>query len=123
MNSTISTPANETNGLIDGAAYHQRMHDESIDATAYEVAKSGGKFTRIRLLTEPGYPYMDVSYIHAQLGDGTPVRVNIDFDASMLLRRTYRSQLRDALVRDSGLTRREAEALGVWEEGVYSVLR
>lgn len=33
------------------------------------------KVVRIRLLSDPGYPFWDVSYIWGILNDGTPVRI------------------------------------------------
>lgn len=33
--------------------------------------------TRLRLLTDPGCPFWDVSYCYGSLRDGTPVRVDI----------------------------------------------
>lgn len=36
------------------------------------------KVDRIRLLTEGGYPYYDISYVWGTLKDGTHVRVSVD---------------------------------------------
>ncbi len=38
------------------------------------------KVTRLRLLTDPGCDWFDVSYCHGLLHDGTPVRVGVPFD-------------------------------------------
>jgi hypothetical protein len=35
------------------------------------------RITRLRLLTEPGFPYYDVSYCYGQLKDGRHVRVDL----------------------------------------------
>jgi hypothetical protein len=35
------------------------------------------KITRLRLVTDPGFPLYDVSYCYGELADGTPVRVNL----------------------------------------------
>lgn len=37
------------------------------------------KVTRLRLLSDPGFPYWDVSYCYGELKDGTPVRVTLPF--------------------------------------------
>ena len=37
------------------------------------------KITRLRLLSDPGYPAWDVSYCFGQLRDGTNVRVSLPF--------------------------------------------
>jgi hypothetical protein len=68
--------ADETNGLVDGAAYHASV-DYSRTLSLKEVSDAGGKITRVRLLTERvmGRTLCDVSYIHATLPDGTTVNV------------------------------------------------
>lgn len=35
------------------------------------------KITRLRLVSDPGFPMYDVSYCYGELRDGTPVRVNL----------------------------------------------
>lgn len=68
---------NETNGLINGAAYHQEV-DYSRTYTLKDLELAGGKISRLRLLGEviPGRGYcVDVSYIHATLPNGTTVPV------------------------------------------------
>jgi hypothetical protein len=89
--------------------------------TVHELVARGGRFTRIRLLTERGYPFMDISYIHAEV-NGVPHHVNITFDSHSLRRKTYRSDLQAALIRDCGITKADVNRLGVWNDGTYSVL-
>ena len=78
----------ETNGLTGPVDFDG--FDKTI-WTARQLSESGGKFTRIRLLTERGYPYMDVSYVWGVLPNGTPVHVH-RFDDYNLGRKTYRSE-------------------------------
>lgn len=73
--------ANETNGLINGAEYHEAV-DYSRQYTLAEVKAEGGKITRVRLLTErwPSGRMADVSYIHATLANGKTVPVYVGVD-------------------------------------------
>lgn len=69
--------ANETNGLINGLAYHAARADanpSTVDWTA-----PGLKITRLRLLSDPGFPTWDVSYCHGEI-NGRPVDVQLPFD-------------------------------------------
>lgn len=73
--------ADETNGLVDGAAYHANV-DYSRLWSLKEVSDAGGKISRVRLLTENigGVRRCDVSYIHATLPDGATVNVSNGID-------------------------------------------
>lgn len=64
----------ETNGLIDGPAYHA----ERAAAATVEWTEPGLIITRLRLLSDPGFPLFDVSYCHGVL-DGEPVDVLLPF--------------------------------------------
>jgi hypothetical protein len=35
------------------------------------------RITRLRLVSDPGFPLWDLSYCYGQLADGTPVRVDL----------------------------------------------
>jgi hypothetical protein len=63
----------ETNGLVDGAAYHAE------ERGVRYWTEPGLKITRLRLLSDPGYPAWDVSYCHGMLEDGTLVDVLLPF--------------------------------------------
>jgi hypothetical protein len=45
----------------------------------YWTDKRLKQVTRFRLLTDAGFPQMDVSYCYGVLRDGTPVRVSLPF--------------------------------------------
>lgn len=62
----------EVNGLADPAAYYA-IERETVDLTDPRLAA----VTRLRLLTDPGFPYWDLSYCHGRLADGTEVRVTL----------------------------------------------
>ena len=66
--------AGETNGLVDGLAYHQqRGRCRRVDWTA-----AGLTVTRLRLLSDPGCPWWDVSYCHGEIA-GELVDVTLPF--------------------------------------------
>lgn len=65
----------ETMGLANGAEYHAQFNrNNMVDWTA-----PGLKVTRLRLLSDPGYPMWDVSYCHGEMPDGTKVHVQLPF--------------------------------------------
>jgi hypothetical protein len=49
--------------------------DYSEPMTLREVQEAGGRVTRLRMLTDRGCPFLDISYIHATLPDGRTVSV------------------------------------------------
>jgi hypothetical protein len=66
----------EQNGLVDAVDYHcQRTinHGGLVDWTT-----KGLKVTRLRLISDPGYPVWDVSYCHGTL-NGQDVDVQLPF--------------------------------------------
>ena len=50
---------------------------EAIEHTVDFADPALDKIVRLRLLTDPGFPFYDVSYCYGTLKDGTPVRVNL----------------------------------------------
>jgi hypothetical protein len=66
----------ETNGLIDAQEYHEKI-TAAIEATV-PWTEPGLRISRLRLLSDPGFPMWDVSYCHGVL-DGKPVEVNLPF--------------------------------------------
>ncbi len=110
-----------TSDTFDGdiAAYHQIDRDLY---TLEDLLAEGGKLTRIRLLTERGFPFMDISYVYGQLADGTEVRLydgELDPKHMGLKRRTYRSQIAET-IKAAGGTR--AQAQQAWDSGNYAIL-
>jgi hypothetical protein len=111
--------AHETNGLLDGHAYHEAV-DYTVQYTLKDVAEAGGHVTRVRLLTEvwPGHGRVaDVSYIHATLGNGKTVPVRVDVDNCTPLR-----QLKGKLIEWAKREGVFAKGLGLLDEGNWSVL-
>jgi hypothetical protein len=105
---------NETNPLWTSEATHENV-DFSIHVTlgSPEVAR----VVRLRLLTEPGYPYFDISYCYVQLKDGRYARLS---DTPMSLgRKTLKRDL-IAWAREEGAY---AKGLGLLDDNNWSILR
>ena len=65
----------ETNPLP--AGWHDRDRNETVDWTDPRLEE----ITRLRLLSDPGFPAWDVSYCHGRLKDGTEVRVSLPLNS------------------------------------------
>jgi hypothetical protein len=71
----VDRPAvGELNGLVNGPAYHAARRD----ARSVDWSTPGLRVTRLRLLSDPGLPFWDVSYCHGYL-NGLPVDVDLPF--------------------------------------------
>ena len=78
MEKTMEHYPNETNGLQNGNDYHDAHfsnHAGYVDWTDKDLAK----ITRLRLLTDSGFPMWDVSYCHGVLKDGRTCEVQLPF--------------------------------------------
>ena len=122
-NETIAVRTNygatETNGLLDGTAYHEAV-DYSRPYSLSEVAAAGGKISRVRLLTEvwPGRGRIaDVSYIHATLPGGKTVPVQIGVDNLTPLR-----EMKGAFIAWAAREKVFAKGIGLLDEGCWSML-
>lgn len=69
----------ETNGLQNPQQYHKEV-THTIEETVDWTDKRLVKITRLRLLSDPGYPHWDVSYCHGVLFTGQFVNVDLPFD-------------------------------------------
>lgn len=67
--------AKESNGLVDGHTYHSVDREERVDWADSRLEK----ITRLRLISDPGFPYWDVSYCHGRTKDGKECRVVLPF--------------------------------------------
>lgn len=72
--------------------YLQRVQDEPVDWT-----EPGLHITRIRFVTDPGFPMLDLSYCFGVL-NGKPVRVQLPF--SQLSKRTWKTAIVKYAIRD-----------------------
>lgn len=66
----------EVNGLVDGQAYHAERNKKEVQKVCWTT--KGLKVTRLRMLSDPGFPVWDISYCHGIL-DGEHVDVELPF--------------------------------------------
>ena len=68
----------EVNGLVNGIAYHNERHNQADGVEQVDWTEPGLVITRLRLLSDPGFPVWDVSYCHGIL-NGRHVDVVLPF--------------------------------------------
>jgi hypothetical protein len=79
MIATMNRPSvGEVNGLVNGIAYHDSRHEQEDGIDTVDWTESGLEITRLRLLSDPGFPAWDVSYCHGIL-KGRHVNVRLPF--------------------------------------------
>jgi hypothetical protein len=111
--------ATQTNGLVDGAAYHAEV-DYSRFYSLREIKDLGGKITRVRILTERTYggTLCDISYINATLRDGQTVPVQ-HFINNLTPLRNLKKAMLDWAQREGVF----AKSIGLIDEGNWSLQR
>jgi hypothetical protein len=83
----------EMNGLVNGLDYHN-----SRNATRKVCWTTPGlRVTRLRLLSDPGYPAWDVSYCHGRIGNED---VDVELPFSDLPKSGYRRAIVQHAIRD-----------------------
>lgn len=123
MNTTVDYRsrygATETNGLVDGAAYHSEV-DYSRVYSLGEIKDLGGKITRVRILTERmfGRTLCDISYVIATLRDGKMVPVQVLVSNLTPLRELKKEMLDWA--QSEGVF---AKSIGLIDESNWSIQR
>jgi hypothetical protein len=109
----------ESNPLPDGG------HDWSLfEQDVYSLNRlqaEGGKVVRLRMLTEAGFPFLDISYCHGRLPNGRMVHINITCGQPRKGRNSepYMSDL-IAWAKAEGVY---AKGLGLLDPGNWSILR
>lgn len=107
----------EQAGLLPGE--QQRLLDQ-INAdgnqTVYWSDPALKRIVRMRFLTDRGFPLLDHSYTYGELRDGSLVRVQLPF--FQLTKRSWKTELVNWARKD----RVYAKALGVFDDGVVSIL-
>lgn len=99
------TYANETNPITES-----RHHSPGAGAiTVGWTDRDLSRITRLRLLTEPGFPMYDVSYCWGVLNSGRKVEVRLPFD--QLPRKNMRGAIIEAAKQDGVY----ASGLGVFD--------
>lgn len=110
-NETTDRPAiGETNGLINGQSYHERHYENHAGYVHWDDPRLA-KITRFRLLSDPGFPFWDVSYIHGVLKDGRTCDVPAPFEFGQLPKRGTKRAIIEAAKRDGVF----AKGLGVFD--------
>lgn len=112
--------ATQTNGLVDGHAYHGEVDYSVRPLSLAEVKAEGGKITRVRILTERTYggTLCDISYIHATLRNGKTVPVQSELNNLTPLRNLKKAML-DWAQREGVF----AKSIGLIDEGNWSIQR
>jgi hypothetical protein len=105
--------AQETNGMEPG---EQDAWLARLDGEVYWADPSLAKITRLRLLSDPGFPYWDVSYCYGIRKDGTECRVSLPFH--QLNKRRWKSEIVE-WARKDGIY---ALGLGLFDPYVVSTL-
>lgn len=109
---TIDRPAvGEFNGLVNGIAYHNERHSQENGVETVCWTTPGLKITRLRLLSDPGFPAWDISYCHGIL-NGQHVDVELPFSQ---LPKYGKGGLKAALYK-------EAKATGKSIDGLFSAI-
>jgi hypothetical protein len=96
----------ETNGLVDGLSYHKDRYSQEGGVETVCWTTAGLEITRLRLISDPGYPMWDVSYCHGIL-NGRHVDVELPF--SELPKRNMKKALYN-----------EANRTGCFIKGLFS---
>jgi hypothetical protein len=90
---------------------------DAIEETVNLDDKRLARITRLRLVTDPGFPMYDVSYCYGELKDGSPVRVRLPWH------QFSRRNLKGDLIAMSKEARVYAKGLGLLDPETISVLR
>uniref|UniRef100_A0AAU6R6Z3 CYTH domain-containing protein n=1 Tax=Micrococcus phage Kurnik TaxID=3092208 RepID=A0AAU6R6Z3_9CAUD len=100
---------NETNPLVDGAAYHANT---KLEVSLKELEERGGKITRVRVFRER--TFYEISYIHGEI-DGVQVRVTgMEVGPTRFIKRELVERAQEQGV--------FAKGLGLLDEANWSIL-
>lgn len=114
MDLAVRYGVNETNPLWASESTH---HNVDFDEYVTLGDPRLERITRLRLLTEPGYPYFDISYVYGVLKDGRHIRIS---GAPMHLgRKTIKRDL-ISWAKEEGAF---AKGLGLLDDANWSILR
>ena len=108
MMTTDRPSVGEVNGLVYGIAYHDARHAQKGGVETVDWATDGLEITRLRLLSDPGFPFWDVSYCHGVL-NGRHVNVRLPFSD------LPKYKMKAALYK-------EAQATGKFIKGLFSAI-
>lgn len=100
----------ESNPLTDEHVRVRESASETVDLADPRLAR----ITRLRLVTDPGFPLWDLSYCYGRLADGTDVRVRLPWH--QFSRRNLKGDL-IAMCKEAGVF---AKGLGLLDDEVLS---
>jgi hypothetical protein len=106
MMTTNRPSVGEVNGLVDGIAYHNTRYDQEGGVETVDWDIDGLEIARLRLLSDPGFPFWDLSYCHGVL-NGRHVNVRLPFS------QLPKYKMKSALYK-------EAKATGKFIKGLFS---
>lgn len=109
----MNIPLIETNPLENPNEYHNNV-TSSIEEIVPWTTK-GLKITRLRILSDPGFPYWDISYCHGTL-NGKSVEVSLPF--SQIPKKGFNKFIVTQAIRDKVYAKR----LGILNPMVHSKL-
>ena len=106
-------------GAIESNPITPEIHEfrDEISETVDLADKRLDRIVRLRLLTDRGFPFWDVSYCYGVLKDGTKVRVNLP--QHQFPRATLKGSLIEMCKREGVF----AKGLGLLDENVWSRLQ
>jgi hypothetical protein len=102
----------QTNPINDEIREIRDSIEETVDLTDRRLVR----ITRLRLVTDPGFPLWDLSYCYGQLNDGTNVRVTLPWHQ---FSRRYLKRDLVQMCKEAGVY---GKKLGILDEGVISTL-
>ena len=105
----------ESNGLVNGLAYHKER--QSIGT--YLWNHPGIKITRLRLVSDPGFPVWDVSYCHGQVFTNG---VWEDVDVCLPFSQIPKYNLKGFILEWARKERVYAKGTGILDDGIISKL-
>jgi len=108
MMTTDRPSVGEVNGLVDGISYHNSRYEQEGGVETVDWDAPGLEITRLRLLSDPGFPLYNISYCHGVL-NGRHVNVRLPF--SELPKYKMKSALYN-----------EAKATGKFIKGLFSAI-
>lgn len=101
----------ETGGLTNAREYHEERHQQEGGIRRVDWTEPKLRVTRLRLISDPGFPFWDVSYCHGIIthDDGRKEHVDVDLPFSQLPKR----RMMGALIHYAKRDRVYAKGLGV----------
>jgi hypothetical protein len=106
MMTTDRPSVGEVNGLVDGISYHNSRYAQEGGVEKVCWTTPGLEITRLRMLSDPGFPYWDISYCNGVL-NGRHVDVLLPFSE------LPKYKMKTALYK-------EAQATGKFIKGLFS---